>query len=108
MENLFLTSLTIPEIQALFRAELEKAKANPSPETLCKPDGALDRYFTVEALAEILDITTATVHEWKRRGILPYRKLGDRTYFLHSEITAAIQKPEVKRTVKRKKIQKAA
>jgi len=58
----------------------------------------------VGGVAELLKITPATVHDWKRKGMLPYRKKGDRTYFLKSEVIASLDKPEVRRTVNRKKI----
>jgi len=102
MENIFLTSLTAPEVSNLIRKELnvffKEAKETQSPITDGTPE-VLD----VSGVAALLKITPATVHDWKRRGMLPYRKKGDRTYFLKSEIIASLDKPEVRRTVKRKK-----
>ena len=39
-----------------------------------------------------------TVHEWKRRGLLKYHKLGSRSYLKRADVLAALQ--GYQRTVK--------
>ncbi|MBJ6141791.1 helix-turn-helix domain-containing protein [Hymenobacter sp. BT559] len=38
--------------------------------------------------ATLLDVCVATIHEWKRRGLLGYQKIGGRTYLRRSDILA--------------------
>jgi excisionase family DNA binding protein len=45
--------------------------------------------LSVREAAAFLQVSVATVHEWKRRGKLPYRKLSSRTYFERTALLAA-------------------
>ena len=54
--------------------------------------------LTVRAAAGVLRVSVATVHEWKRRGLLPYFKLGGRVYLRRSDVLAAGTREQ--RTVK--------
>lgn len=40
------------------------------------------------AAATLLDVCVATIHEWKRRGLQGYQKVGGRTYLRRSDILA--------------------
>ena len=48
--------------------------------------------------ADLLGVCPQTIHEWKRRGLLTYHKLGRRTYLKRAEVLAALQSE--RRTVK--------
>ena len=54
--------------------------------------------LTVPQAAELLDVCPQTIHEWKRRGLLTYHKMGRRTYLKRAEVLAALKSE--KRTVK--------
>jgi hypothetical protein len=41
------------------------------------------------AAAELLDVCVVTVHEWKRRGLLAFRKIGGRAYLNRADVLAA-------------------
>ena len=47
---------------------------------------AWPQYLTVEQLAEMLQISPRTVHDWVSEDRLPYHKAGNATRFLVSEI----------------------
>ncbi len=49
-----------------------------------------DRYLTREQVAKIFDISTTTVWHWQKAGILKVHKLGNRNYYLESEINKAL------------------
>ena len=57
-----------------------------------------EELLTVREAAALLDITQQTVHEWKRRGLLKYHKLGSRSYLKRADVLAALQGQQ--RTVK--------
>jgi excisionase family DNA binding protein len=46
----------------------------------------LPKFLTVEEVAELLRVEKRTVYEWVSRGLIPYRKAGNRTIFLLDEI----------------------
>jgi excisionase family DNA binding protein len=48
--------------------------------------GIEPKFLTVEELANMLHVKKRTVYEWVSRGIIPYRKAGNRTLFLLDEI----------------------
>ena len=57
-----------------------------------------DELLSVREAATLLGVTVQTVHEWKRRGLLKYHKLGSRSYLKRADVLAALQGHQ--RTVK--------
>nr|WP_277881482.1 helix-turn-helix domain-containing protein [Hymenobacter cyanobacteriorum] len=45
--------------------------------------------MTVRQAAALLDVCVATIHEWKRRGLLAYTRLGGRVYLKKVEVLNA-------------------
>lgn len=75
------------DLRAVIRHEIKQAGAAPAaPATDAEPE-----LLTVEQAAALLDVTEHTIHEWKRRGLLPFLKLGSRTYFKRAELLASLQ-----------------
>ena len=83
-----------------FRAEmLSVLKAHaPTATTPVGGGGELEQLLDVRQAAEMLGVTWQTVHEWKRRGLLKYHKLGSRSYLKRADVLAALQGHQ--RTVK--------
>lgn len=48
-----------------------------------------DDLLTVKQAAGLLDVSVATIHEWKRRAVLPFRKIGGRSYLSKIDVLAA-------------------
>ena len=57
-----------------------------------------DELLSIREAAALLGVTVQTVHEWKRRGLLKYHKLGSRSYLKRADVLAALQGHQ--RTVK--------
>nr|WP_262898910.1 helix-turn-helix domain-containing protein [Hymenobacter piscis] len=57
-----------------------------------------DELLTVSEAAKMLNVCPQTVHDWKRRGVLPYHKMGGRTYLKRADLLNALQSHQ--RTVK--------
>lgn len=71
-------------IRPVIRHELNQAQsAAPATAPL------VDELLTVPQAAALLNVSVATVHEWKRRGLLPYTKIGGRSYLQRSNVLAA-------------------
>ena len=83
----------LEDFRALVRYELQQAPAAP----LAYPAPA-DELLSIREAAVLLGVTVQTVHEWKRRGLLKYHKLGSRSYLKRADVLAALQGHQ--RTVK--------
>ncbi|GAA4503164.1 hypothetical protein GCM10023172_27560 [Hymenobacter ginsengisoli] len=74
----------LEDLRALIRFELTQAQ--PIAGATQPP---ADELLTIEQAAALLDVCVATVHEHKRRGLLPYTKIGGRAYVKRSDVLAA-------------------
>lgn len=74
----------LDDLRALVRHELAQAQPSAAP-----AGPAADELLTVQQAAALLDVSVATVHEWKRTGKLAYQKLGGRTYLKRSDLLSA-------------------
>jgi excisionase family DNA binding protein len=78
----------IEDLRAVVRHELQHhapaapAGGIPSP---------ADELLSIREAATMLGVTVQTVHEWKRRGLLKYHKLGSRSYLKRADVLAALQ-----------------
>jgi len=97
MENVFLTSLTTPEVRSLFRQELQTFFAENkilADQNLSIP--LPDQNYDIEGLAEYLNCSVQTVHNLKKEGLIPFYRLGRKVYFKKSEVDAAARISELK------------
>ena len=83
----------LKDLGAVVRYELTNAPAAP----LAGP-APTDELLSIREAATLLGVTVQTVHEWKRRGLLKYHKLGSRSYLKRFDVLAALQGHQ--RTVK--------
>lgn len=83
----------LEDVRAVVRHELQH-HAPPAAPATAPPDELL----SIREAADLLGVTVQTVHEWKRRGLLKYHKLGSRSYLKRADVLAALQGQQ--RTVK--------
>ena len=50
----------------------------------------VDELLSIREAAKMLDVTVQTVHDWKRRGLLRYHKLGSRSYIKKADVLSAL------------------
>jgi excisionase family DNA binding protein len=74
----------LDDLRAIIRHEVGQAQALAP---LAAP--AEEELLTVRQAATLLDVCVATVHEWKRRGLLGYTRLGGRVYLKKAEVLGA-------------------
>ena len=94
--NLFLAGVPYPDfladLRALLRHEITLLfTATAAPSTSAAAD---DELLTIDQAAQLLDVCRQTIHEWKRRGLLPYHKMGKRTYFKKSDLLGSLHRHE--------------
>ena len=83
----------LEDVRALVRFELQQA-----PAAAVGTAAPADELLSIREAATMLGVTVQTCHEWKRRGMLPYHKLGSRSYLKRADVLAALQGHQ--RTVK--------
>lgn len=74
----------LDDLRAIIRHEVAQAQAA----ALSAPV-AEDELLTVRQAATLLDVCVATVHQWKRRGLLAYTRLGGRVYLKKADVLSA-------------------
>ena len=77
----------LEDVRAIIRHALQNHTPRESSE---KTEVLGDALLTVREAAELLDVTVQTVHEWKRRGLLKYHKLGSRSYLKRADVLSAL------------------
>lgn len=84
------------QLQQVFREEVARAvhEALAQYHAAVPPDPVAaqpPRLLTVREAAAFLQVSVATVHAWKRQGLVAYRKIGNRTLFERAALLAAAQ-----------------
>lgn len=74
------------ELRRVLREELA-ARPNAAP------SAAPPALLNVKEAAAFLGVCVASIHTWKHRNIVLYRKIGSRTFFAPADLLAAVQQP---------------
>ena len=77
----------LEDVRAVVRHELHHQVPTAPKASNAAPK---DDLLSVRDAANLLGVTVQTVHEWKRRGLLKYNKLGGRSYLKHADVLSAL------------------
>ena len=94
MENVFLTSLTTPEIRQMFREELENFSPQ-TPNLHPKPE-----ILTGEELCKKLGVTIQTLIRWRHKGKIPFMRIGSSIRYDFIKVLEAIEVGKKKGAIK--------
>lgn len=72
------------DLRVIIRHKVNVAQASAPAATAVQ-----EERLTVRQAATLLDVCVATVHEWKRRGLLAYTRLGGRVYLKKADVLGA-------------------
>ncbi|HWW39358.1 helix-turn-helix domain-containing protein [Pedobacter sp.] len=86
MENLFLTSLTTPEVRELFRQELQNYFENQNLPVTSKSEPPI----TTKQLCEFLGVTEPTIIRWRKKGKIPFMQIGSALRYDKEAVIKAI------------------
>jgi excisionase family DNA binding protein len=89
VENVFLTSLTTPEVRQLFRQELETYFENKNQNN--SESSKNEQPITTKQLCEFLGITEPTVIRWRKKGKIPFLQIGSSIRFKLSSVIASLE-----------------
>ena len=84
MENLVFTQLSIPEVQQLFRKELENFFA----EKILNQKADADEIGGIELAVEITGKAKLTIYSLCAGNLIPHSKRGKKLYFYRAELLA--------------------
>ncbi len=82
MQNLVLTQLTVPEVQQLFRQELERFFTEQS----LNPKNETDEIGGIELAMKVTGKAKATIYGLVHQDLIPHSKRGKRLYFSKLEL----------------------
>ncbi|PCH98632.1 MAG: DNA-binding protein [Bacteroidetes bacterium] len=89
MERLLFTTISVDELTTLIqesvRAELSRIEEN-KPSKLSSGE-----LITIDDVVKLFRISKVTLHDWKKKGILPYYRISRRVYFKLSEINEVLE-----------------
>jgi hypothetical protein len=88
MENVFLTSLTTPEVRQMFREELINffPEATKSPNQNYNPE-----IITGEDLSKKLGVTIQTLIRWRQKGKIPFLQIGNSIRYDFNKVIEALE-----------------
>ncbi len=89
MENVFLTSLTTPEVRQLFREELETYFGNVNQNNV--EPSKNEQPVTTKQLCDFLGVTVPTVIRWRKRGKIPFMQIGSAVRFNLPAVLSALE-----------------
>ena len=98
MPTLITAGIDYPQFFDDLRAVIRHELQHHAPAATVGNTAPADELLSIREAAELLGVTVQTVHEWKRRGLLKYHKLGSRSYLKRADVLAALQGHQ--RTVK--------
>jgi excisionase family DNA binding protein len=88
MQTIITQGFTLEQLLEAMRPVIRHELAQSQQITLTTAAPA-DDLLTVQQAAKLLNVCVATIHEWKRRGVLAYRKIGGRAYINRVDVLAA-------------------
>ena len=98
MQAVILTGDTYAQLLEDVRAVVRHELHHHAPAAPVGNTAPTDELLSIREAATLLGVTVQSIHEWKRRGLLPYHKLGSRSYIKRADVVGALQGHQ--RTVK--------
>lgn len=92
MEQILVTTLQVEDLQNLIISSLKQVLKEITDEKNRTEEN--EEILTTEDIQKIFKVSKVTIHKWKKKGILPYYKMGRKVYYKKSEIFGLL---EVKR-----------
>ena len=85
MKQVFLQGVEVAELLTSVRQIVETAIKTPTPPSLPDPERFLDQ----KQVAEIFNVSTVSIWDWERKGLLKSYRIGNLKRFKYSEVMAS-------------------
>lgn len=90
--NMILIPLPLADFQELLETSLRQVLQTDSPPVEKAEHSAAEPLLTIEEAAAYFGRSRQTIHEWKRKGIIPFHRISGRIYFKQSELAQSLRK----------------
>ena len=87
MTNIIFYSLEPDELKQLISDAVLQAVDKPNPQ---QPDQE-DQLIKIEEASKLLNVSKATVHAWKKSGLIPFHRISSKIYFKKNEILDSLK-----------------
>lgn len=89
MERLLFTTISVDELTSLIQQSVrdEFSKIDNQKSTKLNDN----ELITIDDVVKIFRISKVTLHDWKKKGILPYYRISRRVYFKLSELDELLE-----------------
>lgn len=94
-----ITTLTAEELCKFIQKSVETAISNSLK--LPKPPQQ-DKYLTINQISELLNISLPTIWSYRKKGLLPFRRIGKRVLFSRAEVEVALKNIDLEKIIKSK------
>lgn len=91
MREQLITFLNKEELKDLMREVLDESQSKSKFTEKIDQESKLHLITTSEIMKRF-GVSRTTVYLWRKKGLLPYRRLGKRIYFLENEVIKAVKK----------------
>jgi hypothetical protein len=97
MQQTILTTYPEPELEAKVKQWFREVLSELQPATTqsTTPEAPVK----IDHICKTLGVSTVTVHDWKKKGIIPFHRISGKIYFYESEVLAALN-PVNKKAIK--------
>ena len=51
-----------------------------------------DQLLKIDDIANLLSVSKATIHNWKKSGLIPFHRISNKIYFKKSEVYESLKK----------------
>ena len=97
MEQILITVYQKEDLKNLIAESLQQVLKEKSIEDKKRLEEK-EEILVTEDIQRILKVSRVTIYNWKKKGILPYYRMGNRVYFKKSEVFGLLE-------VKRRKLE---
>lgn len=95
MQNQIFISISTDELKHLISSAVSEAIKQEIniPEA---PTIKEDELIKTKELAELLSVSSVTIHNWKIKGLLPFYRISNKVYFKKNEVLEALKKGRIR------------
>lgn len=92
MEQVFF-NVPLSKLEPIFKRWIKEAQAEIQPIQVEPTDQQTKKEFiTRKETQALFSVSSVTIHEWQKNGILKVYKMGNRSYFKYSELLETLYK----------------
>lgn len=90
MQEQIFYNLQPEELRTLIKSAVTEALAGHQSSQQQQPEP--EELLRVNQLAEFLHVSKVTIHNWKRKGLIPFHRLSNKVFFKKSEVISSLKK----------------